>query len=285
MKRVVVTGATGRLGRKVVAELLSRDYHVLATDLERPDSLPSRFLSADLTDPAAVMDVLAGADAVVHLAAIPGPLAQPKSVTFRNNVMSTWNVAETAAALGLKRIVFASSLFALGWHQSADHFWPASVPVDETHPTTPFEAYGLSKAIGEEIVASVSRRCSIPAISLRITNIIQEDGYFALPWPMPTREHPVRFVLWPYVDVRDAAIACRQSLEASVSGHEAVYIAAEETRFDADTQALLREFAPGVKVTQPIAGSGSVISIEKARRLLGFQPQYSWRKLRASEHS
>lgn len=285
MKRIVVTGAAGRLGRKVVAELLARDYEVLATDVERPDALPCRFLQADLTDAAAVLDVLAGADAVVHLGAIPGPLSQPPSVTFRNNVLSTWNVAETAAAVGLKRIVSASSVFALGWHESPAAYWPETVPVDESHPTTPFEAYGLSKVVGEEIVAAVSRRCGIAAVSLRLMNIIQEDGYFALPWPVPTREQPVRFVLWPYVDVRDAATSCRLALEAPVSGHEAVFIAAEETRFDADTSALLREFAPQVNVTAPLEGAASVISIEKARRLLGFQPQFSWRQLRAGEHS
>lgn len=285
MKRIVVTGAAGRLGRKVVAELLARDYEVLATDIERPDALPCRFLQADLTDAAAVLDVLSGSDAVIHLGAIPGPLSQPPSVTFRNNVISTWNVAETAAAVGIKRIVSASSVFALGWNEVPAAYWPKSVPVDESHPTTPFEAYGLSKVVGEEIVAAVSRRCGIPAVSLRLMNIIQEDGYFALPWPVPTRERPVRFVLWPYVDVRDAATSCRLALEAPVTGHEAVFIAAEETRFDADTSALLREFAPQVKVTAPLEGAASVISIEKARRLLGFKPQFSWRQLRAGEHS
>ncbi|MBI1311919.1 NAD-dependent epimerase/dehydratase family protein [bacterium] len=285
MKRIVVTGAAGRLGRKVVAELLSRDYEVLATDLERPESIPCRFLQADLTDAAAVLDVLTGADAVIHLGAIPGPLSQPRSVTFRNNVLSTWNVAETAAAVGLKRIVSASSVFTLGWHESPETYWPESVPVDESHPVTPYEAYGLSKVVGEEIIATVSRRCGIPAVSLRLMNIIQEDGYFALPWPVPTRGQPVRFVLWPYVDVRDAATSCRLALEAPVSGHEAVFIAAEETRFDAETAALLREFAPEVKLDAPIRGSGSVISIEKARHLLGFQPKFSWRQFRASIHS
>jgi nucleoside-diphosphate-sugar epimerase len=285
MKRIVVTGAAGRLGRKVVAELLGRDYEVLATDLERPDALPCRFLQADLTDAAAVLDVLTGADAVVHLGAVPGPLSQPPSVTFRNNVLSTWNVAETAAALRLKRIVSASSVFALGWHESPAAYWPESVPVAESHPTAPFEAYGLSKVVGEEIVAAVSRRCGIPAVSLRLMNIIQEDGYFALPWPVPTRERPVRFVLWPYVDVRDAATSCRLALEASLTGHEAVFIAAEENRFDADTTAMLSEFAPQVKVSTPLEGSASVISIEKAKRLLGFKPQFSWRQLRSGQHS
>lgn len=285
MKQIVVTGAAGRLGRKVVAELLARDYDVLATDLERPNALPCRFLSADLTDAGAVLNLLTGMDAVVHLGAIPGPLSQPASVTFRNNVLSTWNVAETAAALGLQRVVSASSVFALGWHESAGAYWPESVPVDESHPLTPFEAYGVSKTVGEEILAAVSRRCGLAAVSLRLMNIIQEDGYFALPWPAPTRVQPVRFVLWPYVDIRDAASACRLALEAPVHRHEAVFIAAEDTRFNVDTAALLREFAPQVPVTAELRGTSSVISLEKARSLLGFQPQFSWRQFSAGQNS
>ena len=285
MKHILVTGAAGRLGDKVIEDLVSRSYEVLAVDVNRPERMQCRFLPVDLTDAAAVYEVVAGADAVIHLGAVPGPINQPASVTFRNNVMSTWNVAEAAAAAGVRRVVSASSVFTLGWHESADRYWPQYVPVDEDHPLTPFEAYGLSKVVGEDVLGAMSRRTGIPSVSLRIMNVIQEDGYFALPWPVPSSEHPVRFVLWPYVDVRDAATACRQALEAGTSGHEAVFIAAEDIRFDATTTTLLREFAPQVEIREPIEGSASVISIEKARKVLGFQPAFSWKQLRASEHS
>ena len=285
MKKVVVTGAAGRLGRKVVSDLISRGYNVLAVDKDRPEKMQCRFLPADLTDPAVAVDVLTGADAVIHLAAVPGPVAQPSSVTFRNNVMSTWNITEAAAAIGLQKIVFASSVFTLGWHESPTAYWPKYVPVDEEHPLTPFEPYGLSKVLGEEIIATASRRTGIPAVSLRIMNVIQEDGYFAFPWPTPAGLLATRFVMWPYVDVRDAAIACRLALEADTTGHKACFIAAEDTRFDAPTEALLREFAPKVEIRKPLRDSASVISIAKARRLLGFQPQHSWRQLKPAEHS
>lgn len=285
MKKIVVTGGSGRLGVEVVSDLVSRGYNVVAVDQEKPATMQCRFLPADLTDIASVYDVLAGADAVIHLAAIPGPVSQPSSVTFRNNVTSTWNVTEAAASLGVKKLVFASSVFTLGWHESPSVYWPKYVPVDENHPLTPFEAYGLSKVMGEEIVAAASRRTGIPAVSLRIMNVVQKDGYFAFPWPRPTGLLATRFVMWPYVDVRDAATACRQAMEAPVKGHEACFIAAEDIRFDAPTAALLQEFAPDVEVRKPLSGSASVISIEKAKRLLGFKPKFSWRQLKASEHS
>lgn len=285
MKRIVVTGGAGRLGRTLITDLLSRQYDVLAVDRIRPETLQCPFLEADLTDASSVYQALTGADAVVHLGAIPGPVSAPSTVTFQNNVMSTWHVADAAARLGLKRIVFASSVFTLGWHESPQVFWPEYAPVDEDHPLTPFEAYGLSKVAGEEIVAAVSRSSRIPAISLRIMNIIQTSGYFALPWPTPTPDQPVRFVLWPYVDIRDAATACRQSLEARTTGHQSLYIAAADIRFDADTEPLLRRCSPGTTIRSPMPGSASVISTENARRLIGYEARYSWKQFRSSEHA
>jgi nucleoside-diphosphate-sugar epimerase len=285
MKRIVITGGSGRLGQHVIADLVASGYEVLSVDMHRPDKLQCRFLQVDLTDAAAVYDVMAGFDAVIHLGAIPGPTSQPSSVTYRNNVSSTFNVAEAAAAHQHKKIVFASSVFTLGWHESPSEYWPEYVPVDEDHPLTPFESYGLSKVIGEETIATVSRRASIPAISLRIMNVIQTDAYFALPWPIPSSQQGVRFVLWPYVDVRDAARSCRLALEAKTTGHEALYIAAEDIRFETSTQSLLNQFAPHVKLRKELHGSESVISIEKAKRLIGYMPQHSWRMYRSAENS
>lgn len=278
MQRVVVTGSSGRLGRKVLEELSTGNYEVLSVDIVPPAADASDFLRVDLTDTAAVRDALAGADSAVHLGAVPGPKCQSESDTFRTNALSTWNVAEAAATHGLERIVFASSVFTLGWHEDADAFRPHYVPVDEAHPLTPFEAYGLSKLVGEEILAAVSRRTGIAAVSLRIMNVIQTDGYGALPWPTPTLDSPVRFVHWPYVDVRDAARACRQALDAPTRGHEAMFIAAEDIRFDAPTESLVRQLLPDTKIRQPLPGSKGVISIEKARRLIGYDPQFSWRR-------
>jgi len=121
-----------------------------------------------------------------------------------------------------------------------------------------------------------SRRTGLVSVSLRIMNIIQPDGYDALPWPIPTAENGVRFVMWPYVDVRDAARACRLALEADSAGHETFYIAAADIRFDHSTRSLLQQFAPQAEIRGPLQGNASVISIEKAQRLLGYQPQFTW---------
>ncbi len=274
MNRIVVTGGTGRLGEKVIEMLAASGHDVLSIDQASPLKSICKFEKVDLTDAAAVDDLFAGYDAVIHSGAIPGPTSHPQPVTFQNNVMSTWNVAHAAAKQNMKKLVFASSVFTLGWHESAERYWPEYVPVDEEHPLTPFEAYGLSKVVGEEIIASVSREYGIPSISLRIMNVIQEEGFADLPWPAPTKENPIRFVLWPYVHIRDAATACCQALDANVTGHEPMFIAAKQTRFDAETMQLLSEFAPGVELRAELPGRTSVINIEKAMRMIGFAPQF-----------
>jgi nucleoside-diphosphate-sugar epimerase len=277
MNRVVVTGGAGRLGRLAIQELLAHGYQVLAVDRVRPEKLPCRFLHVGLADASGVVEVLRGTDAVLHLGAIPGPGSYPGATIFQNNVASTYQVVEAAATLGLPRLVFASTVFALGWAEEPDRYWPQYIPVDEAHPLTPYEGYGLSKQVGEDICAAASRRTGLTTVSLRIMNVISPDGYAALPWPAPTAKAPVRFVMWPYVDARDVAHACRLALEGSTTGHEAFYIAARDTRFDTPTEPLLRGLAPrAVEIRRPLEGRASVISIRKAREWLGWEPEHSW---------
>jgi nucleoside-diphosphate-sugar epimerase len=276
MKSIVVTGGAGRIGRLVVEDLLEHGYEVLATDRVEATDLPCRFQQIDLADAAAVSEVLKGADAVVHLGAIPGPGA-PEPMTFHNNVMSTYNVVDAALALGLQKLVFASTVFALGWVRQAELYLPEYVPVDEAHPLTPFEAYGLSKQIGEDICAMASRRSAMPSVSLRFMNVIQPAGYSSLPRPMPQSREELPFVMWAYVDARDAARSCRLALEAETSGHEAMFIAAKDIRFDCTTRDLMQRLAPDVEIRGSLEGSASVVNIQKARDLIGYTPHHSCR--------
>ena len=278
MKKIVVTGGAGRLGRLTIQVLIERGYEVLAVDKVRPqEAPPCRFLTVELTEAAPVYDVLRGADAVLHLGAIPGPGGGPQSTIFHNNVLSTYHVVEAASALGLQRLVFASTVFAVGWVAEPEKYWPRYVPVDEDHPLTPFEAYGLSKQIGEDICGAASRRTGLPIVSLRFMNIVWPENTGALPRPAPKTAREIPFVYWAYVEGRDAARACLLALEADTVGHEAMFIAAKDIRFDRPTRDLLRDLAPpGVEIRGPLEGMDSVISIRKAGRVIGYAPEYSW---------
>jgi nucleoside-diphosphate-sugar epimerase len=276
MKRVVVTGGAGRLGRCVIGDLLQRDYEVTAVDILPAEGLECPFEQLDVSASDDVGSLLEGQDAVLHLGAVNGPQMASGPTTFRNNVMSTYNIVHAAAEQGLSKVVFASSLFTVGWAEDPSCYWPQYVPMDEEHPLTPYEEYGLSKVIGEEICAACSRATGMPTVSLRITNVIQPDKQAEIPWPAPTVSEPVRFTLWPYVTLQDAADACRLALEAETTGHEAFFIAARDIRFNAPTRELLQTFAPQVEIRGELVGTASVLSIEKARRVLGYEPKENW---------
>ena len=291
---IIVTGAAGRLGRAVVQLLLERGDDVLGTDLVPCENSPTPFVQADLCDLAAVQKFMRGADAVVHLGAIPGPrkpapdaghteaqstalIPADPFVIFENNVRSTYNILLSAMEQKLRRVVFSSSAFAMGWAHDPRAFLPLYLPLDEEHPLMPFEAYGLSKQVGECIAGMVARSSSTSVVSLRFTNVVPPERHNEFPWPAPTPDNPLTLVMWAYADPRDVALAHVLALEAKLTGHEAFLIAQPITRFREPTRELIRQnFGDRVEIRGELAGNASVISTAKAERLLSFKPSYRW---------
>lgn len=274
MKRVVVTGGSGKAGRAVVADLREHGYDVLEIDLAaslHPDE-PTRV--ADLTDLGPTIECLRDGDSVVHLAAIPAPNILPPGETFRINMMSTFNVFSAAELLGLEKVVWASSETLIGIPFEREE--PRYAPIDEDHPRLPESRYALSKLAGEELAGQFNRWSGIPFVSLRISNIMEELDYERFPgfWDDATIR---KWNLWGYVDARDVAQAVRLSLSADIGGHEAFLVAAADncmTRHSAD---LMAEVFPNVPL-RPVSGRDTLLSIDKARSVLGYEPQHTWRE-------
>jgi nucleoside-diphosphate-sugar epimerase len=271
MRRVVVTGGSGKAGRAVVRELLEHGRDVLSVDLARGD-LPCAQTQADLTDLGQTIDVLRDAEAVVHLAAIPAPGLRPDQETFRANTVSTYNVFSAAATLGLKRVVWASSETVLGLPFEREQ--PAYAPLDEDAPPRPESSYALSKLISEELARQFHRWTGIPFVGLRFSNIMEPHDYESFPgfWDEPHRR---KWNLWGYVDARDVAQSCRLGLEADV-GAEHVIVAAADTVMDRPSAELMAEVFPDVPL-RDLGEHETLLSIAKARRLLGYEPRFSWR--------
>ncbi len=274
---IVVTGAAGRLGRRVVRDLLDREIEVLATDQVAADDLSTEFLLGDLLDTKMVERLLKGAEGIIHMGAIPGPLRADGRVIFDNNVQSTFNVMMSAAEMGLRRVVFSSSAFGMGWAHDGAAFVPLYLPLDEEHPMMPFEPYGLSKQVGEDIGKMVARNSTTSVVSLRFTNVVSPEDQGKFPWPVPTPEDPLTLVMWAYADPRDVAQAHVRALDADIEGHEAFMIAQPSSRFKEPTLDLIRDnFGNSVEIRGQLQGTASVISTEKAQRMLGWRPRYDW---------
>ena len=275
---IVVTGAAGRLGRRVVQLLVDQGKEVLASDRLPADDLPTEFIRCELSDASAVTDLLRGADAVVHMGAIPGPQRAEPRVIFENNVAGDFNVMMSAAELGLRRVVFSSSAFGMGWAHDGNAFVPLYLPLDENHPMMPFEPYGLTKQVGEDIGRMIARNSDTTVVSLRFTNVALPEVQAEFPWPAPTPEDPLTLVMWAYADARDVAQAHVLAVDAEIDEYEAFMLAQPSSRFAEPTIDIIkRNFGDRVEIRNGLEGVASVISTAKAQRLLGWRPRHDWR--------
>jgi nucleoside-diphosphate-sugar epimerase len=269
--KVCVTGASGRAGRAVTTDLKEHGYEVVPVDLLPSPQAPA--LRADLTDYGQAAEVLAGADAVVHLANIPAPGLRTPAVTFNQNMTMNFNVFQAAAQAGLQRVVWASSETTLGLPFDVP---PRYLPVDEDHYPVPTSTYALSKVASETVAAQIAEWSGIPFVALRFSNILGPAEYAGFPavWADPSRR---KWNLWGYIDERDVALSCRLALEADVTGSQSLIIAAADTAMNRPSADLAAEFFPGVPVTGDITGNATLLSIARARNVLGFTPEHSWR--------
>jgi nucleoside-diphosphate-sugar epimerase len=273
-ERVAVTGGSGKAGEAVVHDLQAQGLEILSIDIAASRNPDDSTLIVDLTDLGQTIEALAGFDAIVHLAAIPAPNVIPDGETFRINTMSTYNVFSAAAQHKVKRVVWASSETLIGLPFVREQ--PRYVPIDEDHPRLPEFHYALSKLVGEEIATQFSRWTGIPFTALRISNIMTEIDYERFPswWDDPEIR---AWNLWGYVDARDVALAVRCSLTAPAQGAEAFLIAASDTCMTRPSGDLLAEVYPMVPTTRPVNGHETLLAIDKAQSMLGYQPQHSWR--------
>jgi len=276
-QRIGVTGAGGKAGRAVVAGLRAHGYQVQATDVvvTRADR-EGGMLQADLTDYGQAVEALSQADAVVHLANIPAPGLSTPAVTFNSNITMNFNVFQAAAALKLERVVWASSETTLGLPFDTP---PRYAPVDEDHYPLPTSTYALSKVASETVAGHVAEWSGIPYIALRFSNIMAPEDYQRFP-QFQHDPHQRRWNLWGYIDERDVAASCRLALEVpaeAVRGNPAFIIAAADTVMPCPSAELLAEVYPGVRLTREVSEFGTLLAIDRAREVLGFDPAHSWR--------
>lgn len=281
MARVLVTGGSGNFGVACVRHLVDAGWDVVAVDQRREEVPGARFVRADLTDLGQVVEALryvdwqysGGVDAVVHLGAIPAPGITTSSATFDNNARATHNVFLAAKLAGVKRVVWASSETVLGIPFDIP---PAWVPVDET-VCQPQSTYAMVKSLEEQMATHFCRwDPELTMIGLRLSNVLHERDYADFP---AYQEDPAlrRWNLWGYVDARDAAQAVELALTVPRRGTDVYIIAAADTVMARPNAELLAAEFPGVEVRGDIGEHETLLSIDKARRELGYEPRFSWR--------
>ncbi len=278
---VLVTGGSGKLGQYVVSDLADNGYTVVSVDQKQPQSLPegARFIFTSLQSIGEIAGAMKGCDAVIHLGAIPNPYGHPDEVVFSNNTMATFNVLQAASLLGVKRAAIASSVSAYGAAWSPTPLHPRYAPLDESHPMDNHDAYGLSKEVDERTAEMFCRRDVMQIAAMRFHWVGWPDEIEAIgrdardeTWLKNSAK-----TLWGYVDVRDAAAACRLAIESDFGGFEPFNVVAPDTQSEIPTDELLATYAPNTEVRGSIPGTSSGFTTEKARRLLGWECQHGWR--------
>lgn len=283
MTRIAVTGGSGKLGRAVVRDLLEHGYEVVNLDRTPPAAggATAAFTRVDLADFGQAVGVLTGVDdrydridGVVHLAAIPAPGIHANAATFANNIASTYNVFAAARVAGITNVVWASSETVLGLPFQTP---PPYLPVDEDYPVRPESTYSLVKGLEEAMAAQFCRwDPALKLVGLRFSNVMDPQDYAAFP-SFDADPSLRRWNLWGYIDARDGAQAARRALEFEATGVHVFVIANADTVMSTPSAQLAASVFPDVEVRRPLSGTETLLSIDKARRMLGYEPQHSWR--------
>jgi nucleoside-diphosphate-sugar epimerase len=286
--KLVVTGGTGRIGEFVVRELLhpsdgSAGHQVNVVSRSGGTMQPGvQSILADLQDLGQTVGALAGADVVIQLAAITRKRGVAvNEVIFRGSVLADLNVHEAAWRLGIRRVISTSSVSALGWDFMDHPFLPDYLPIDEDHPFRPQDAYGLAKEVGESIARSYTAKSGMVTVAIRPPAVLLPEQMEQLGKqggaPTPALN------TFSYVDVRDLAVAYRLAAERPLTGHQALYVVADDSRVAEPLSDLLpRLYPPVSEMAQALTGTQNAVSNARARHVLGWAPTRTWRQADAS---
>ncbi|SEN94535.1 NAD(P)-dependent oxidoreductase [Paenibacillus sp. OV219] len=281
-KRVVVTGGSGKAGKWIVKELVEQGYEVLNLDWKLPTEPLCPTQIVDLNDLGQVHNALSQfgtgdrlpIHAVIHFAAIPQAFIYPNDVTFKNNVMNTYNILEASANLGISKVVLASSESSYGIVFASQFFAPNYLPIDEQHPQLSEDSYGLSKMVNEMTGETFHRRTGMQVISFRLGNILEPQDYPKVRERFDDPQQRLR-ILWSYIDVRDVAVACRLAVEKEGLGVHSLILAADDTSSDQPSSELIQRFMPELsEYSSKLPERTSFLSNKRIKEVLGWKQQH-----------
>jgi UDP-glucose 4-epimerase len=268
--KLVITGGSGKLAR-YLAPVLAQEHAILLYDKQHPQQSQFPYMKGEITDIAKLSKAFQDADGVIHLAALRSRYNHLPMKVMATNILGTFCVLEAARSQGVEKLIFSSSDAVLGIAKSVNEFAPEYVPVDEKHPLTPQDPYGISKMRGEEICRSFTEGYNINIIALRFSNIFcpgDEQKYLDDAKDPSAR----RKSLWAWVHVEDAVCAIVCALVSDLKGYDVFHIAAEDVCLsNPDVPNLVATYFPKTPIKRPLSSKESLVDCNKAKDMLGFQ--------------
>jgi nucleoside-diphosphate-sugar epimerase len=155
------------------------------------------------------------------------------------------------------------------------------VPVDEEYPPRPEWSYAMAKLVDETLAREFCRwDRELKMIGLRFSNVLEPSDYASFP-AFDADPRTRKWNLWAYIDARDGAQAIRLALEHPMKGFDVFVIANADTVMTRPNKELMAAAFPDTPFKRPVGPNETLLSIEKARRILGYEPRHSWRKAAA----
>lgn len=291
--RIFFTGGSGKAGKHAIRHLQAQGHTVVNIDLV-PSGLDVSELLVDLTDAGQVIGAMSQYtdfheldegtgvprfDAVVHFAAVPRVMIGSDAECFRINTQSTYNVIEAAVKLGVPKVIFASSETTYGVCFAHGEVKPLYVPVDEDHPTVPHDSYAMSKVCNEATARSFQARSGTDIYGLRINNVIEPHEY-AINFPAFIADAATRRRnIFAYIDARDLGHMVDCCLKTDGLGYQVFNVSNDDLSVGITAQEVIDRFYQGVEVRGTLSENETMYSNAKAKRMVGFTPQHSWREV------
>jgi UDP-glucose 4-epimerase len=292
--KVLITGASSKLGKFVIRELRTQHELVLMSRQEPASEFSDLpWVQGDLTSFADCQRAVQGVEAIQHLAAQPWPVDHPAlreqavqqglplETTFKTNMLGTYTLMQAAVAAGVRLVVMSGSNCALGhgYRISQTPFPLQALPIDETHPCQPEDSYSFSKLAGEMLLDSYTRAYGIRTYMTRPSGICPPERRQQMaqnaapaqgwnPW------------LWCWVGSEDVASAHRLIMEAAeqLPPHDVYYLNADDTTALEPSLELVERFNPTLKpLAEQLEGHQSFFSNQKLKQAVGWQHQTAWR--------
>ncbi|MEX1021351.1 MAG: NAD(P)-dependent oxidoreductase [Litorilinea sp.] len=272
--RVFVTGNQGRIGSVIQQQLEGAGHEVVGFDIATGD---------DICDGAAVRAAAQGCDATIHLASLLGRAEDDPDETMDVGLQGTWHVLQAAQENQMQRVVYFSSVNALGvfMGQAAPDYFP----IDDEHPARPRSTYGMAKHLAEEMCRHFTFNTGIPTVCLRPPAVWVPEWYAEIRKRRaedPESEWNRRWEYGAFCDVRDVAAAAVLGLTCPDPGHVRILLCADEIASEMPS----REIAAKVHPDVPWRGGPefdanpytALVSTRLAKEVLGWQPRHSWRE-------
>jgi nucleoside-diphosphate-sugar epimerase len=272
--KIVVTGAAGRLGSEVCRRLSGGPHETRGTDMRYRDDLPVPLTVANLMHRESCYGLLEGAGLVVHLGNHPSPFGRNAQTVFNENVTMNMNVLQAAAELGVKRVVFASSVQAIaGTARMGDADRRSRLPylpLDGDVPSNPGNTYALSKAVTERMLRYYSTWHGMDAVAIRFPLLVGK----MVPGPQPGG-----YSDWTnldegfsYLPAVEAADLIARIVDVPLPGYRAYFPALRENFLKRPAEDVAREFYPGVPRRTPARPLDALVDVARITAETGWSP-------------